>query len=166
MEGTTLPDKLVVKGLGKRLDGEYECDLAGMLSLDSPQTLTNREGHKVKVMAGVTAAQIETSLRAGDNDVLVALASIILSRHGKIFEDDLLWDAPMGSGIDFEIGEREEEDDADPPEEATSTSSEDGGPTSSRSTSENPESVPSRTGTQRSGTATMAPASLRETSGI
>lgn len=149
MTGTN-PDKLIVKGLSKSLDGEYDCDIVGMMTLDHPEALTNREGHKIKVMSGVPAGQIEGALRSGDNDVLVALASVVLARHGKAFDEEQLWDAPMGSGLDFDIADREEDEDASPPD--SSTSSEDGGSSSSLSTSENQELDPSPTGTPDSAT--------------
>lgn len=101
-------DKLVVTGLGK-LDGEYDCNLGEMLSLGSPEALTNREGHRIKQMSGVRAGELDDALEAGDNDVMLALAAIVLSRAGKTFDDDVLWDAPMGSGVMFHIGDREPE---------------------------------------------------------
>lgn len=133
-----MADKLIVKGLG-RLDGEYEFDFAGMLGIGTPDSLTNREGHRIKTMSGVRAGELEDALIAGDNDVLVAFAAIILARAGKTVNEEQLWDAPMGSGVQFDLETREaeEEDDADSPppetgEDETDTS--DGG-TSSESTS-------------------------------
>lgn len=143
-----LPDKLIAKGLGKRLDGEYECDIAGMLTLDDPSALTNREGHRIKVMAGITVGEIEDALVRGDTDALVALAAVVLTRHGKIYDEDILWDAPIGSALDFDISPRDEEgEDGSPPEES-STLSEDGGESSSLATSDSPENDPNPTGIQ------------------
>lgn len=142
------PDKLIVKGLGPKLDGEYPCNLTSMLLESTPHTLTNREGHRVKVMSGVRAGELWEAMSAGDNDVLLALAAVVLTRAGKDFEEDMLWDAPMGSGVAFEVEEREEEaDEEDPPAEESEPPEPDGGETSSSETSDLPESDQSGTGT-------------------
>jgi hypothetical protein len=101
-------DKLKVTGISKLVDGEYEFDLAEMMSLGEPGSLTNREGHRLKVMSGVRMGELEEALLAGDNDVLVALAAIVLERRGKRVDENMLWDAPMGSGLEIEIGDRED----------------------------------------------------------
>jgi len=108
-------DKLIVKGIGA-LDGEYAFD-PGMLELGHPESLTNREAHQLKVMSGVRLGELQDALAAGDNDVLIALAAIILTRHGKRFDEEQLWDAPMGSGLTYEFsGQVEDGDDESPPE--------------------------------------------------
>lgn len=144
------PDKLRVKGLGPKLDGEYPCNLTGMLLESTPHTLTNREGHRVKVMSGVRAGELWESMTAGDNDVLLALAAIVLTRAGKNFDDEQLWDAPMGSGLEFEVADRveEEADDEDPPATEESMPPEpSGGETSSNEMSDLPANDQSGTGT-------------------
>lgn len=169
-------DRFVVTGLGRHLDGSYDCDLAAMLTVGHPDCLTNREGHRVKLLSGVRMGELEEALRAGDNDVLLALGAVVLSRHGKRVDDEALWDAPMGSGIALEVGYDEQEDDADPPSEAPPTSGEqltqneqlpaNGGPSSSTPSEALPENDPSPTGPQSSAMATSGLASAPGTSGI
>lgn len=100
-------DKLIVKGL-RGLDGEYEFDRNDLLG-----SMTNRELHRIKLMAGVRAGEIQDALAAGDNDVLVALAAILLTQRGKLVDEDVLWDAPAGAGLIWEF--EESEADAGPP---------------------------------------------------
>lgn len=156
-------DKLIVKGV-LPLDGEYACDLAGMLSLGSPETLTNREGHRIKVMTGLRAGELEDALNQGDNDLLIALAAVVLTRHGRRFDEAVLWDAPMGAGLDWELGtadsEGEEPDPILPP--ATDEPELNGGESSSP-TSGHQENDPSPTGSRSSGTPTSAPDSPQAT---
>lgn len=147
-------DKLIVKGIPP-LDGEYEFDIAGMLSQGHPECLTNREGHRIKVMTGVRVGQLEEAFAAGDNDVLVAFAAVIFARAGKHFDEDILWDAPMGSGLDFVIAKRDEEGQVVdvPPVPAPPTSSQErNGGGSSKTTSDHPGNDPSRTGGRSSET--------------
>lgn len=117
-----MADKLVVTGLGKQIDGEYEFSLAGMLTLGNPECLTNGEGHIIKSMSGVRAGELEDALVSGDNDVLIALGKIVLARNGKRVDDSLLWNAPMGAGMmivpSSDPNEDEPEDDARPPEKS------------------------------------------------
>lgn len=136
-------DKLIVKGLGRPVDGEYEFDFSSMLGVGTPDALTNREGHRIKLMSGVRAGELEDALMAGDNDVMVAFAAIVLARNGKTVDEDLLWDAPMGAGLSFELGEREGVPPAEPAEtpEPASTS----GGESPSSTSGHQENDPSPT---------------------
>lgn len=162
MKDSSYPDKLIVTGLG-RLDGEYDCDLTAMLTLDHPQALTNREMHRIKTMSGVTAGRLADALSDGDSDVLLALAAIVLARHGKRFDEDTLWDAPMGSGVTFHIADREEEEDLSPP---ASTPPSDGGESSSSETAALRASGPSPTGSPSSAMPSTAPDSPQETSEI
>lgn len=146
------PDKLIVTGI-PLLDGTYGCDIVGMLVEGHPQSMTNREGHRVKVMSGVRAGELWEAMEAGDNDVMIALAAVVLTRNGKRFDEALLWDAPMGSGISFEIAEREEEAETEgppvqePTQETAPTSVEPGGTSTSSPPSELPANGQSPTGT-------------------
>jgi hypothetical protein len=149
-------DKLIVKGI-PALNGEYECDVIEMLSLDQPESMTNREGHRIKQMSGVRAGEYEDALEAGDNDFMVALAAIVLTRRGKRFDESVLWDAPMGSGVTFEIGEREEEgEDPDPPSAAISETPPQSGGSGGDQISESQVSDPSVTGAQPSDTTSIS----------
>lgn len=116
-------DKLIVKGLPP-LDGEYPCDVVGMMIVGHPEALTNREAHRVKQMTGLRAGELLDAFEAGDNDITVAFAAVVLGRNRRTFDDGTLWDAPVGSGIRFEFGNREDEEVADealpPPENAPS----------------------------------------------
>lgn len=104
-------DKLIITGLGS-LDGTIDFDIEELLA-----NLTNREIHRIKTMSGVRLGELMDALGAGDNDVLIALAAILLAQRGKRFDEDQLWDAPAGSGIAFDLADRE--GDAGPPELAT-----------------------------------------------
>lgn len=142
-------DKLVVTGLGG-IDGEYECDVAGMLTLGGTESLTNAEGRQIKLMSGIRAGELEEAIQAGDNDVLVALAATILRRHRVRFDEKTLWDAPMGSGLDLQIDDTEAGDDELPPAEAPQTATDvqqpNGGASSSKPSASRRASGPSPTG--------------------
>jgi hypothetical protein len=154
-----MPQKLTVTGLGK-LDGEYPFDYVGMQTMGHPEQLTNREGRTIKRMSGVRAGELNDALEAGDTDVLVALAKVIMERAGRYVDEDALWDSPMASALRFEWTADDEEDEGDaegppaessprPPEpdsnESLSSTSEASG-TSSTTGSENPGDVPRATG--------------------
>lgn len=106
-------DTLIVEGLDG-LSGRYEFDIVAMLTEGSPDCLTNREAHKVKQMTGIRAGELMDAMTAGDSDVLVALAWVVLTRRGKRVDEEVLWDSPMGSGFSFDIAKRQV-DDPDPP---------------------------------------------------
>lgn len=131
-------DKLIVKGLGALLDGEYEFDFIGLLTPGDPGCLTNREAHRVKTMAGVRMGELAEALGAGDNDVLVALAAVVLTRRGKRFEEDVLWDAPVGSGVELVLADRDEAGEPEiPPADAPPQSGPTGAPETSGGDSSN-----------------------------
>lgn len=90
------------------LDGDYPLDTS---------FFTNRELHTIKDIAGVRAGELEDALRAGDNDVVVAIALIALRRAGKQVPADVLWDLPAGRLVlDLrDDDEQRAEDDALPP---------------------------------------------------
>jgi hypothetical protein len=99
-----------------QLDGEYELDIS---------RFTNWELHLIKQETqtdgrpGVRANEIEEAFAAGDNDLLVAIALIILQRAGRgelRQNKSLLWGADAGA-ITFDLTEEEKaEADAVPPE--------------------------------------------------
>jgi hypothetical protein len=110
-------DTLKIDGVSA-INGEYPVDVLAMITLGSPECLSNRECHQLKNRTGLRLGEIHDALRAGDNDVYVGLAEIVLQRAGKRFDPDSLWDARVGA-IAFTIGEREEEAVEDgPPVEA------------------------------------------------
>lgn len=155
-----MPDQLIVTGLPP-LDGEYEFDLAELIN-----DLTNREAHRIKTMSGVRLGELVESLQAGDNDVLIALAAIILTRRGKRVDENKLWDAPLGAGVSFVLAD--EEDDEVPPtaaaENGTSTPPLNGGESSSQSSDSPQVSDQSPTGIPPSETPSTAPVSDPEIS--
>jgi hypothetical protein len=151
-----MPDKLIVRGI-PAINGEYPCNVVGMMLENTPHTMTNREGHRVKVMTGVRTGELWDAMQSGDNDVLVALAAVILTRAGKRFSEEVLWDSPMGSALEFDIADRDEaEEDAEPDDPTlqlplqleTTQPDADGGKTSSSETSALLENGQSSTGTQ------------------
>lgn len=138
-------DKLIVAGLNG-LDGEYDFSLISLLTIGSPDALTGREVHNLKVMTGIRMGELEDALSAGDNDVMLGLAAIVMRRHGRTFADDQVWDAPIGS-FGFELAAVE--DDAVPPpqpNDESSSESETSSGDDSNSDSENPENDQSPTG--------------------
>src|SRR5262245_29847989 len=83
-------------------DGEYPFNV---------DTLTNRELHTIKQLAGVRANEIEEAAEAGDNDLIVAFAIIALQRAGLKVDPDAIWEADVGK-ITFQS---EEADPLPPP---------------------------------------------------
>ncbi len=115
-------DKLIVTGLDA-LNGEYDFSIIEMMSIGMPDSLTNREGHELKKATGVRIGELEDALAAGDNDVLVQFAITILRRTGRRVDEDKLWDAPMGTLIQFDFAslrmeDEDVEDENRPPEES------------------------------------------------
>jgi hypothetical protein len=148
--------KLVIEGvLG--LDGEYDADIS---------YFTNRELHKIKVLTGLRAGEFDEAFKVGDNDVIVAIATVILERNGKGEATELLWDAPAGSVTLDTTDEDAVEEDARPPDFSPTTSGPESSSVEPRSESEppgptggslsngggHPESVPSPTGSPPSDT--------------
>lgn len=92
-------DKLVIDGIAP-YDGSYEFTLDGF---------TNRELHRIKKLTGLRAGEFEDAFSALDNDMVVALAVVILERNGQSVRDDILWDAEAG-GIRLEFSTEEVDD--------------------------------------------------------
>lgn len=146
-----MPDKLTVKDLGKPLDGEYEFELIDLITVGRPGSLTNREAHVIKVMSGIRAGEIVDGIVYSDNDLLVALATVILNRAGKTVNEEKLWDAKIGC-LDWDIEMLKVKDDkpgeaeADPPvTPAEPGDSPSGGPSFAVTSGQN-QSDPSPTG--------------------
>lgn len=105
-----MEDKLIVKGIHESIDGEHPCDILGMLTVGHEESMTNRELHKIKVMTGILAGDLMDAINKSDMDASVALTAVILDRHGKSYQEDWLWDAPMGAGLTFEIRQAKEQE--------------------------------------------------------
>lgn len=158
-------DKLIVEGI-PALNGVYEFDITELLALGAPGALTNREGHRIKMMSGVRVGELMDALEAGDNDVVIALAAIVMTRKGKRVDEELLWDAPIGGGVTLDIATRVEEGDAeDPPAEAATAPQTNGGE-SGKEPLESQVNGRSRIGLPNLETPTAAPDSDRATSAI
>lgn len=112
-------DKLIVNGLGPRLDGEYPCDIRATIIPGGPEFLTYAEGRRIKQLVGLRGGEIAEAFVAGDMDLELALAIVLLARHGKTLDEALVLDSPPGSKIQFEYGDVEEDEDSPPAEPAT-----------------------------------------------
>lgn len=96
-------DTLTVKGAGI-FDGEYKCDIVGMLTVNSDEALTNAESHLVKRISGMRGNEIPEAFLAGDTDVRMALTIIVLGRHGRTIDEHIL--GPLRpSCTQFEFGD-------------------------------------------------------------
>lgn len=153
-------DKVVIAGLGY-LDGEYPFNLVGLLTIGHNEAFTNRELHRIKTMTGLRSGEFVDALDTGDNDFTVAVAATVLTRHGKKYDEDLLWDAPAGAKVTFEFGEDEDSPPAvaeptPPKPNSDGSASESGESRTSGTDSEQPSvslaSVPNPTGTPASDT--------------
>lgn len=123
--------------MGNRLNGEYDCDIAGMIDISSDEALTVREAHLVKTLSGARGGEIVEAFLAGDMAVRMALAVVILQRAGKRIDPEVMWDAKSGWAT-WTLGVGEEDEVVDPLEEAeeTETSTSTNGGNSSDSPSE------------------------------
>jgi hypothetical protein len=133
-------DTLTVTGLGKRIDGVYDCDLTALLvDVTSPDSLLVSEAETIKRLSGAFGFGIAEQFLAGDWTVRMAVAVVILARHEIRLTERQGWDAKVGAfTFTMEEAPAEEEDDAatTPPEEGE-TPSESGGE-SGRPTSDDP----------------------------
>lgn len=136
-------DTLTVSGVGRHLDGAYDCDVVSLIDVSSPDALTVREAEEVKSLSGARGNEIAASFIAGDMACRMALAVIILRRHGKDVDPSDLWDKPIGA-MRFDLGPVVAED-ADPPTVGGETPSRNGGE-SGRQTSDAQVEEPSLTG--------------------
>src|SRR5215203_1654 len=106
-------NKLKFEGVHKAYDGEYEFDIGA--------GFTNREWHIIKQIAGVRVGEFDDALSAGDNDLVVAIATIVLKRYGKEVDADTLWDTAAGT-ITMEVEDEVEADPTPLPDTKTSSS--------------------------------------------
>jgi hypothetical protein len=97
-----MPDKIVITGVPP-YDGEYEFDGTYM---------TNRELHVIKKLTGLRVGEFQEALANADTDVILGIAVVALTRHGKDVHEDTLWDAEAGA-----ITYVAEEEPASPPAE-------------------------------------------------
>lgn len=79
---------------------------------------TLRELNTIKqVSGGIRAGELLEALDANDAAAFVAVAHVILARHGKQVDPDDLWDAKVGA-IGIELGEDDDSVPLDSPSES------------------------------------------------
>jgi hypothetical protein len=103
---------LKIQDVHPQTDGEYEIDLAG---------LNGREAHLIKQVSGVRLGEIAEALGAGDYDVVVAIAKIVLDRAGKDVPVAALLEAPIGK-ITVDLTPAADEEDAERPPDSPALS--------------------------------------------
>jgi hypothetical protein len=141
--------KVIIEGLSPLADGEYEFDW----------DFTNRDLHEIKQISGVRAGELEEAGKAGDNDLIVAVAHIVLHRYGKDIPLDVLWDAPAGAKINFDFSEDEAKVDA---------AADAGPPSQPKTESESPETLSGASETSGNGSSNDGDhlASIRPVTGL
>ena len=95
--------------------GSYELDLS---------SFTQREAHTIKRISGIRLGELPDAIAAGDNDVVVAITVITLTRAGHQVDENVIWDAQIGTVTVTADGEAELEADDRPPAIATPGGSE------------------------------------------
>jgi hypothetical protein len=143
-------DRLTVTGLGRHVDGAYDCDLTALLvDVTSPDALRVREAELVKRVSGAYGYGVAEAFLAGDWSVQMAVALVVLARNGVTVSEKQAWDATVGA-FAFRLDDTPpvgQGDDvpADPPQGAT-TPSENGGGSGDPTSEPNPETPPGPTG--------------------
>lgn len=89
-----MSDRLTVKGLGAA-DGEYEFDLASLVSINGAEALTLREQQRIKILSGYRGLEIREAAGVLDPAMMVALVDVIVARAGKTASTTKIWDAKM-----------------------------------------------------------------------
>lgn len=146
-----MEDKLIVTGLGTELDGEYPCDVVGMIvDEESAEYLTFEEAHTIKRISGARGLEIQEAVTVADFDVIFALALIVLNRAGKYPNEAQLRKARVGQLL-FDVAEDEAADEVPPTSgpaesEPTEPAERNGGASSSTTSELSPETDPSPTG--------------------
>jgi hypothetical protein len=139
-------DVLTITGIGRRLDGDYDCDIAALIDISSDEALTNREAHLIKTLSGARGGEIVEAFLAGDMAVRMALAIVVLQRAGRRVDPEQMWDQKAGwAKYTFGADAEEDETPADPPE-ATGTWTPANGGSSSASPSDSRDDDRSRIG--------------------
>ena len=108
-------DTLTVKGIGKRIDGEYPIDLTALLvDVDSPDALLVSEAETIKRLCGARGYEIAEGFLAGDWIVRMAVATVVLARHEVRLTEAQARGAKVGAfTFVMEAAPDEEEDEGD-----------------------------------------------------
>ncbi len=139
-------DKLTVKGLGKRVDGDYDCDLTALLvDVTSPEALLVSEAETIKKLSGARGFEIAEGFLAGDWVVRMAVAVVVLARHNVRFAETAGWEAKVGA-FTFDLDTDDQEDEADPPTQEGGKPSAIGGEPGNQTSDGNQENDQSPTG--------------------
>ena len=160
-----MPQKIVIKGIGG-IDGEYDLDIGAMLDFGHPETLTQGEAHKIKKATGLRLGELEDAVDAGDTDMVIAFAIVVLDRAKKRYDIESLWDAPLGAVIlEADESASDEADDVAPlsPEGKNGSLEQNersGGGSGKPQSETNPPNGPSPTGDSTSVTPTSAQVSV------
>ncbi len=131
-------DKLTISGVSPRFDGEYECDVVGMIyDLTSDEALTGDEACYIQEQSKVRGYELSEAFIAGDARFLMALAVVVLARAGKNIGVDVLMSQRLGA-YRFEIEPVPQEEEAAHPtgEGAPSPTTYENGGTSTSSPSD------------------------------
>jgi hypothetical protein len=118
-------DRLTVKGVGKRVDGDYDCDLRALLvDVSSPDALLVSEAETIKRLSGAVGYGIGEAFANGDWIVRMAVATVVLARHGVDLTEQQARKATVGAfTFELEPVPDEEVDEADPREGGETPSS-------------------------------------------
>lgn len=91
-------DRLTVSGIGKRVDGAYDCDLTAILvDVTSPDALLVSEAETIKRMTGARGYEIAAGFLAGDWPIQMAVALVVLARHDVRIDERQGWGAKVGA---------------------------------------------------------------------
>ena len=107
-------DKLTITGVSPRFDGEYDCDIVGMIrDLTSPEALTGDEACYIQEQSKVRGRELVDAFIAGDVKFLMALAVVVLQRQDKTLDIDVLMRHKLGA-VSFELEALEDEEAENP----------------------------------------------------
>ena len=103
-------DTLTITGVSPRFDGVYKCDIAAMIrDLSSPEALTGDEACFIQEKSKVRGFELVDAFVAGDARFLMALTAVVLQRHDKTIDIDVLMSKPLGAYV-FELEAVEDEE--------------------------------------------------------
>lgn len=137
-------DTLTITGVSPRFDGVYECNIVAMIrDLNSPEALTGDEACFIQEKSKVRGRELVDAFIAGDAKFLMALTAVVLQRHDKTIDIDVLMPKPLGSYV-FELEPVEDEEAPHPTVEGepSPTTSRNGGTSSDTPSDSQAEDLP------------------------